>query len=78
MKTEKIMMNKKILPQSHLMKKQIGLALLALAAIGATTAPQIPNLVMPILVTDACLQETPQPDKPFAVETAVPACWLVD
>ena len=72
------MMNKKILLPSQSMKKQIAIALLALAAIGATTAPQIPNLVMPILVTEACLQETPPPNELFAVETAVPSCWLVD
>ena len=72
------MMNKKILPQSQLMKKQIGIALLALAAIGATTAPQIPNLVMPLFVTETCLQGAPPPNEPFAVETAVPSCWLVD
>ena len=72
------MMNKKILPPSHLMKQQIGIALLALATIGATFTPQIPNLIMPLFVTEACLQETPSPNEPFAVETAVPPCWLVD
>ena len=72
------MMNKKILLPSQSMKKQIAIALLALAAIGVMTAPQIPNLVMPILVTEACLQETSQPNVAFSVETAVPPCWLVD
>jgi hypothetical protein len=72
------MMNKKILPHSPFMKIRIGIALLALAAIGATTTPQIPHLVMPLFVTETCLQGAPPPDEPFAIETAVPACWLVD